>query len=214
MMVLPEKLEKYLVEHSTPESEVLAGLNRETHLKILYPNMLSGSWQGKFLEMISLMIQPSYVLEIGTFTGYSAICLARGLKPGGTLVTIDRNDELAIFAKRYFLKSGYADRIEQLIGEAEEIIPTLPYQWDVVFIDADKREYANMYELLKPKVKSGGYMLVDNVLWYGKVLQDEVPLADMDTMAIKDFNDMIVTDPDVEVVVLPIRDGVSVIRKK
>ena len=210
---MDSKLENYILEHTAPESEILAELNRETQHKILLPRMLSGHLQGKILEMISQMIQPSYILEIGTYTGYSAICLAKGLKDGGILHTIEINDELESFTRGFIQKSGLESKIKFHIGDASQIIPQLPDQVDLAFIDADKRQYLDYYKLIIEKVRVGGFILADNVLWSGKVTE---PLLENDeyTRGIMEFNDFVHNDPRVENIILPIRDGIMLLRKR
>lgn len=207
------KLEKYIQDHTEAESELLSGLSRETQHKVLLPRMLSGHVQGKVLEMISKMIQPSYILELGTYTGYSAICLAQGLQPGGILHTIEINDELETFTKGFLAKSGLEENISLHIGDACKIIPQLPDGIDLCFIDADKRQYLDYYKLVLEKMRSGGFILADNVLWSGKVTE---PLANNDnyTKGILEFNDFVHNDNRVENVILPIRDGIMMLRKK
>jgi len=207
-----KELLSYALNYSSPEDKVLAELNRETHLKVLYPNMLSGHLQGKLLELISKMIRPKFILEIGTFTGYSAICLAKGLTEEGKLITIERNDELLEIPKRYFQKAGLDEKIEIITGDALEIIPKLKQTFDLVFLDADKKNYVELYELIIDKVTSGGYIIADNVLWYGKVLTKASP-SDKETIAIQNFNNLVKNDPHVENIILPIRDGINLIRK-
>ena len=207
------KLEQYILDHTEAESELLSELNRETEHKILLPRMLSGHLQGKVLEMISKMIQPSYILELGTYTGYSAICLAQGLKDGGVLHTIEINDELEKFTQGFIDKSGLKDKINLHIGDSCEIIPQLPDGIDLAFIDADKRQYIDYYELIIEKVKTGGIILVDNVLWSGKVLENSEE-TDEYTKGIIEFNDFVHQDSRVENVILPIRDGIMMLRKK
>jgi caffeoyl-CoA O-methyltransferase len=212
---MPDKAEliaAYIENHSSPEEPLLARINRETHLKVLNPRMLSGPLQGKLLEFISRMIKPTYILEIGTFTGYSAICLAKGLSPEGKLMTIEKNDELIHFPLRYFKEAGYSDRIELLTGDALEIIPTLRFTFDLVYIDGEKSEYTRYFNLLIDKVRSGGYILADNVLWSGKVLEKPAS-SDLETSSIIEFNHFISNDPRVENIILPLRDGISLIRK-
>lgn len=213
MEFISKDLEHYVEQHSTPESDLLKRLDRETHAKILMPRMVSGHIQGRFLSMISHMIKPHIVLEIGTFTGYSAICLAEGLPPEGKLITIDVNEEIESFARSFIEQSEKGKQIEQRIGNALEIIPGLDMQFDLVFIDADKINYQNYYDLVIDKVKQGGYILADNVLWSGKVFKD-IPKMDKDTQALIDFNDMVQNDDRVENVMLPVRDGLLLIRKK
>lgn len=207
-----KELEKYILDHITPEEEYLTELDRETNLNVLRSRMLSGHLQGKILSMISSMIAPETILEIGTFTGYSAICLAKGLKPGGKLHTIEMNDELELISKKYFRKAGFDQTIELHIGDATEIIPELDFTFDLVFIDGDKREYTQYYYTIFGKVPIGGYILADNILWSNKVLDDPEP-NDEQTIGILAFNDMIRNDCRVEKVILPIRDGMTIIRK-
>lgn len=205
-------IDKYILEHSSPEDAVLEELNRETHLKVLNPRMLSGHLQGKVLELISRLCRPQQILEIGTYTGYSAICLAKGLQLGGQLHTIDYNDEIAHIASKYFDKSGLANCIQCYTGDAIDIIPSINMQFDLVFIDADKESYCEFYNLVIDKVVPGGIILADNVLWSGKVLED-IARMDNETRAIDKFNQMVLNDSRVEVFILPVRDGISVIRK-
>ncbi|VAW23330.1 Uncharacterized SAM-dependent O-methyltransferase [hydrothermal vent metagenome] len=211
-MELSLGLENYILENIGAEDEILKELDRETYLKTLYPRMLSGHWQGKILAMISKMVRPGSILEIGTFTGYSAICLAKGLAPGGRLITIEVEDELEGFAKRYFKKAGLEEQITQIIGDAVEVIGRLDHQFDLVFIDADKRQYCDYYRLVFDKVPSGGYIIADNTLWGGKVIN---PPAENDVQAkgIVAFNELIRNDKRVEKVILPVRDGITIIRK-
>lgn len=210
MDFLPENIAAYVEALTSPETEALAKLNRETHAKVLSPRMLSGHLQGQFLSMISHMIQPKTILEVGTFTGYSAICLAQGLQPGGVLHTIDINEELEDMVRGYFAQAGVQDRIQYHIGNALQIIPSLNETFDLVFIDADKINYANYYDLVFDKVRKGGYILADNVLWSGKVVNEK---KDKDTQAIDDYNHKIYNDPRVQCLLLPIRDGIMIARK-
>jgi caffeoyl-CoA O-methyltransferase len=207
-----KKLEQYIEQYSAPEDPVLEDLYRQTHIRFLNPNMLSGHLQGKLLEFISLMISPGNILEIGTFTGYSAICLSKGLKPGGKLITIEINDELTDFAQSYFIRANTDKKIVQLTGRAQDIIPGLDLMFDLVFIDGDKREYVAYYKLIIEKVKPGGFIIADNVLWGGKVLENET--SDPQTKGIIDFNQMVRKESAVENVILPVRDGLMLIRKK
>lgn len=213
MMNPDKKLEKYILDHIDREDEVLNELNRETHLNVLGARMISGHLQGQILTMISKMIQPRKILEIGTFTGYSAICLAKGLQEGGKLITIEIDDELENIASKYFEKAGVKHLIEQKIGSATEIIQQLSDQFDLVFIDADKREYSSYYNLVFDKVKSGGYILADNILWSGKVV-NRIKSDDFQTRGIVEFNELIKNDRRIEKVILPLRDGMTIIRKK
>jgi caffeoyl-CoA O-methyltransferase len=205
------KLEQFLHDHTTPEDPVLEDLYRQTHICFVNPNMASGHLQGKFLEFISHMISPGKILEIGTFTGYSTICLARGLRPGGTLITIELNDELAAFSNSYFCRAGVDSKISQMTGKAQEIIPSIDEMFDLVFIDGDKREYIEYYRLVIGKVNPGGFILADNVLWGGKALEEET--NDPQAKGIILFNEMIRHDKGVEIVTIPLRDGLMLIRK-
>jgi len=208
---MERELEKFILDHSTPENPVLEDLYRQTHLRFVNPNMVCGHLQGRFLEMISKMINPSIILEIGTFTGYSAICLAKGLKSEGRLVTIEPNDELADFTLSYFVKAGVDDKIEQMTGRAQEIIPEMNLIFDLVYIDGDKREYCDYFNLVIDKVKTGGYIIADNVLWGGKAIGKDS--SDPQTMGIMEFNAMIKKQKNIECILLPVRDGVMIIRK-
>lgn len=210
MDFISPSIQKYAEDHTSPESNLLKKINRETHAKVLMPRMLSGHMQGRILSMLSNMIKPMTILEIGTYTGYSAICLAEGLKPGGKLITVDINEELESSVREFFSASGFGPAIDYRIGNALEIIPTLKGNFDLVFIDADKENYARYYDLVINHVPLGGYILADNVLWSGKVLDDK---PDKDTRAIKEFNRKIQEDARVENVLLPVRDGIIVMRK-
>ena len=207
-----KKLEQYIEQHSTPADPVLEDLYRQTHIRFINPNMVSGHLQGKFLEFVSLMIRPENVLEIGTFTGYSAICLSKGLRPGGKLITIELNDELTGFAHSYFCRAGAENKITQLTGNAMEIIPELDLMFDLVFIDGDKREYIEYYRVIIEKVKPGGFILADNVLWGGQVLESGT--NDPQARGILNFNNMIRDETNIEEVIVPLRDGLMLIRKK
>jgi predicted O-methyltransferase YrrM len=209
---MDRSLELYIETFSTPEDPVLEDLYRQTHIRFINPNMISGHLQGKFLEFISFMIKPENILEIGTFTGYSAICLSKGLRPGGKLITIELNDELTSFAHSYFCRAGVESKITQLIGKAQDIIPGLDLMFDIVFIDGDKREYIEYFKLIIDKVNQGGFILADNVLWGGKVVEDET--NDPQTRGIINFNTMIRNETKIEDVIIPIRDGLMLIRKK
>lgn len=213
MDFLPEKIEDYVVKHSQQEPKILKELNRETWQKILNPRMLSGDFQGRVLSMISKLIQPKFVLEIGTYTGYSALCMAEGMATDGRLHTIDRNEELYDFQKKYFEKSKYGDMILQHVGNALEIIPTLEEKFDLVFIDADKSNYSNYFNLVIDKMNPGGVILSDNVLWSGKVVEELNP-KDIDTKALLKYNKLVNEDVRVETVLLPIRDGLTISRVK
>lgn len=212
MHFLPEKLDDYIVAHSEKEPELLQQLTRETYQKILQPIMLSGPYQGRVLSMISKLIQPKRVLELGTFTGYATLCLAEGLHDDGEIHTIDINEELIDFQRKYFNCSDYGDQIHQHLGSALDIIPELDMTFDLVFIDADKPNYCNYFHLVIDKLNSGGIILSDNVLWHGKVIE---PLNEKDksTKAVMDFNSLLKNDQRIETVVLPIRDGLTISRK-
>lgn len=205
------KLEQYIREHSTAEDPVLEDLFRQTHIRFVNPNMSTGNLQGKFLEMISKMINPGHILEIGTYTGYSSICLARGLRKGGKLLTVEINDELSDFARSYFIKAGVDTLITQIAGNAIDVVPGLNIKFDLVFIDGDKREYCDYYRVSKKKVKKGGFILADNVLWGDKVLEKET--KDQQSVGILQFNEMLMNEKDIEHVILPLRDGLTLIRK-
>lgn len=213
MEFISQQLDDYVCAHTEKEPELLYQLNRETHMNVLQPRMLSGHFQGRVLSMISHMIQPTNILEIGTYTGYSALCLAEGMKEDGSILTIDRNEELEDLVNEYVGKSEFNGRIKCEIGNAMEIIPNLEQQFDLVFIDADKSNYINYYNLVFDKIPSGGYILIDNVLWSGKVLE-ETATGDIDTEVLKELNKMIHDDERVQEVLLPIRDGLLLIRKK
>lgn len=212
MNFLPTDVADYADAHTSPEGDVLQRLNRDTHAHILHPRMLSGHLQGRLLSTLSHMIRPRRVLEIGTYTGYSAICLAEGLADEGRLITIDKNEELEPIARRYWSETPYAPQIDLHIGLASAIIPTLNEVFDLVFIDADKENYALYYDLVFDKVRPGGFILADNVLWSGKVVEP-IRAADRDTQAVVAFNQKIHTDPRVENLLLPVRDGVLIARK-
>jgi len=211
MNFLPEKIDEYVVDNSQKEPQILQELTKETWQRVLNPRMLSGAFQGRILSMISKIINPKDVLEIGTYTGYSAICIAEGISNEATIDTIDKNEELEDIQNRYFKKSGFRDQIKQHIGNALEIIPTLDKKFDLVFIDADKSNYCNYFNLVIGKMKKGGIILSDNVLWSGKVVE-KLDKKDIDTKALLEYNRLLNSDPRVETVLLPIRDGLSISR--
>lgn len=213
MEFIDEALANYANTHSSEEPEILKKLNRETHLKMMQSRMLSGHLQGRLLSLLSHLIRPQCILEIGTYTGYSAICLAEGLAKGGILHTIDNNPERDSFVKRFINEAKMDDKICTYIGDAKIVIPTIPGMFDIVFIDADKSGYSAYYDMVIDRVKFGGIIVTDNVLWSGKVIEP-VKANDEDTLLIKAFNKKIACDPRVEVVLLPIRDGISIARKK
>ena len=212
MYFLPEDLDNYVVAHSEQEPELLEQLTRETYQKVLQPIMLSGPYQGRVLSMISKLIRPKSILELGTFTGYATLCLAEGLQDEGELHTIDINEELTDFQRKYFDKSSYGNQIIQHTGSALDIIPKLDQTFDLIFIDADKPNYSNYFHLIIDKLNKGGVILSDNVLWHGKVVE---PLDDKDksTKAVLDYNTLLKHDERIETVLLPIRDGLTISRK-
>jgi caffeoyl-CoA O-methyltransferase len=211
MHFISQDLEDYIEQHSGKEPELLAALNKETYQKILLPRMLSGHFQGRVLSMLSKLIRPINILEIGTFTGYSALCLCEGMQENGILHTIDIKEELVDFQRKHFDKSPWGKQIVQHLGEATEIIPNLDITFDLVFIDADKENYINYFEMIVPKMNKGGVILSDNVLWSGKVLEPLNP-KDISTKVLLDYNNLLINDPRVETVLLPIRDGLTVSR--
>lgn len=211
MIDLTYAIEEYLEQHATPMDEVLHELYRETHLHAMNPRMASGPVQGRFLQLLCQLMQPKKVLEIGTFTGFATICMARGMGSDGLLTTIEANEEYEGVIRKYLAKAAVADRVRLIIGDAKEVIPTLEGGFDMVFIDADKISYPSYYDLVIEKLNPGGVILADNVLWEGKVLN--VGTKERDTKAIQAFNDKVQNDPRVENVLLPLRDGLMMIRK-
>jgi len=211
MHFLPEKLDNYVVQHSQAEPKLLQELSRETWQKVLNPRMLSGAFQGRVLSMISKLVQPTSILEIGTYTGYSALCLAEGLSKNGMIHTIDKNEELEELQHKYFQKSEYKDQITQYVGNAIDIIPTINTKFDLVFIDADKSNYVNYFHLIIEKMNKGGIILSDNVLWSGKVIEELDP-KDIDTKVLLEYNRLLNEDNRLETVLLPIRDGLTISR--
>lgn len=214
MEFLDQKITDYAELYTTPESSTLKSLNRETWAGVMMPRMLSGHMQGRFLSMISQMIRPFSILEIGTYTGYSALCMAEGLRDGGMIHTIDNNEELEDMVQKYIQEAGLTENIKQYIGNALQVIPQIISTFDLVFIDADKENYVNYYKLVFDKVRTGGFIVADNVLWSGKVLDPKELSKDKETQAIHAFNEMVMKDDRVENVLLPIRDGLMVVRKK
>ncbi|MBC8313928.1 MAG: O-methyltransferase [Bacteroidetes bacterium] len=212
---MKRKMLEFAEQHTTPESGILSKINRETHLTQTHPQMLAGHMQGVLLQMISQMIRPKRILEIGTFTGYSAICLAAGIRhpASGILHTIESNHELGSTIRKYLKEATLEDSVVLHIGDAMEIVPSLDETWDLVFIDADKSNYLNYYQMVLPRVRQGGFILADNVLWGGKVLDDPEKF-DSDTLGIVEFNEFVQQDDNVENLVLPFRDGLMIIRKK
>ena len=212
MEFISKELSDYCEQHTSPESTALYTLNRETHLKVLSPRMLSGHLQGAYLSFVSHMIRPKCILEIGTYTGYSAICLAQGLQDGGKLISLDVNEETSQMAQAFVDKTPLKDKIELVVADAKSYIPAMTQVFDLVFIDADKRNYALYYDLVFDKITPGGFILIDNVLWSGKITMPEEAM-DKDTLAIHQFNQQVQNDPRVENVLLPIRDGIMMVRK-
>jgi predicted O-methyltransferase YrrM len=211
MHFLSEDLEDYVAFHSQNEPELLARLNKETYQKILLPRMLSGHFQGRVLSMLSKLIRPISILEIGTYTGYATLCLCEGMQENGMVHTIDIKEELVAFQRKYFDKSPWGSQIVQHLGEAIDVIPTIETKFDLVFIDADKENYLNYYELIVPKMNKGGIILSDNVLWSGKVVES-LKEGDLSTKIVLEYNKRLNSDPRVETVLLPIRDGLTVSR--
>ena len=211
MHFISQDLEDYIEQHSAAEPELLAALNKETYQKVLLPRMLSGHFQGRVLSMLSKLIRPVHILEIGTYTGYATLCLCEGIQPSGSIHTIDIKEELVGFQRKYFDRSSWGNQIVQHLGEALTIIPSLDLKFDLVFIDADKENYLNYFEMILPKMNRGGVILSDNVLWSGKVLEPLQP-NDVSTNILVAYNHVLKTDPRVETVLLPIRDGLTVSR--
>jgi len=211
MHFLPDNIDDYVVKHSQEEPTILKELTRETWQKVLNPRMLSGAFQGRVLSMLSKLVQPKSVLEIGTYTGYSALSIAEGLHPQGTIHTIDKNEELYSLQEKYFEKSGYKNQIRQYVGNALAIIPTIEEKFDLVFIDADKSNYIKYFHLIIDKMNAGGIILSDNVLWSGKVVEELQP-KDIDTKVLLEYNSLLNTDDRLETVLLPIRDGLTISR--
>ena len=209
---MDSELEKYILDQSTPEDEILEDVFRQTHIRFVNPNMSCGCLQGKFLEMISRMISPDCILEIGTYTGYSSICLARGLKPGGVLITAEPNDEISEFTDQYLKKAGVYERIIRITGRIQDVIGKIDRQPDLVYIDGDKREYIEYFRIAIEKMKPGGFIIADNVLWGGKIIQTDT--RDPQTRGIIEFNEMIRRQENIENLILPLRDGIMLIRKK
>lgn len=210
--LIENQIEEYCEAHTTPETDLLYRLNRETHLKVMNPRMLSGQLQGSFLTFVSKMIKPKHILEIGTYTGYSTLCLAEGLSEDGIIDTIEIDVELEDMIRKYFSQSPLNEKINLIIGDALKLVPEISIDYDLIFIDAEKRHYTNYYKMLLPKVKKGGIMLVDNVLWNEKVVL-EVNDKDFDTKEIMEFNDMVQRDNSVRNLLLPFRDGIMMIEK-
>jgi len=213
MEFITKDLSDYCENNTSAETEILAQLNRETHLKVVSPRMLSGHLQGRFLSFISKLKQPKLIVEIGTYTGYSALCLAEGLAENGKLVSIDVNEETSSFANTFISKTDYANKIDLVLADAKEYIPTIKEPIDLVFIDADKKNYLNYYHLVIDKLNPSGLIIADNVLWSGKITMPEKDM-DRETLALHQFNQFVQQDSRVENILLPIRDGLMVVRKK
>lgn len=213
MEFISPELSHYCETHSSEESEVLKTLNRETHLKVVSPRMLSGHLQGRFLSFISKLQKPELIVEIGTYTGYSALCLAEGLAKNGRLISIDVNEETSTFAKSFIQQTEFASKIELVLADAKDYIPTITGMPDLVFIDADKKNYLNYFHLVIDKLKPGGLIIADNVLWSGKITMPESAM-DRETLALHEFNTFVQQDARVENILLPVRDGLMVVRKK
>ena len=207
-------IDEYILQHIDPEGDYLHALYRDTHLKLLYPRMASGHLQGRMLKMFVRMIKPSCILEIGTYSGYSALCMAEGLSEGGMIHTFEINDEQEEFTRPWFEGSPYADRIKLYIGDALQLLPQLGLTFDLAFVDGDKRRYVDYYEMILPRLADGGYIIADNTLWDGHVLEEHPHASDLQTQGIKAFNDLVARDERVEKVILPLRDGLTIIRKK
>ncbi len=207
-MFIKESIQNYITSLVSPQSDLLKQLEKETYQKTVLPQMISGAYQGRLLSMFSKMLQPKQVLEVGTFTGYATLCLAEGLAPGGIVHTIDKNDEYLYLQNKYFELSGFRNQIKQYTGNARSIIPEFTQKFDLVFLDADKRYYPEYFEMILPKMKKGGIILADNVLWYGKVVDEKA--RDAETLALKKYNEILAHDSRVEALILPVRDGLSV----
>ena len=213
MDFINDDIMQYAESHSQEESELLKELQRETHQKVLQPRMISGHLQGRFLSLISQLIRPEKILEVGTYTGYATLCLAEGLKKNGAIHTIEINEELFDCQKKYFNKSNHKNQIFSHQGDAKKIIPELDLNFDLVFIDADKSNYSHYFDLILPKLNKGGVIIADNVLWGGKVLHNDIPEKNSETMGLKNFNDKVKADKAIETLLLPIRDGLMICRK-
>jgi len=213
MHFLPDDIDDYAADHTQEEPELLKKLSKETWRKVLLPRMLSGAYQGRLLSIISKLVSPKTILEIGTYTGYSALCLAEGLTSDGKLITIDKNEELEPIVDKYFGLSEYSSQLKPMIGNAIEIIPTLDEKFDLVFIDADKSNYINYFNMIIDKLNPGGIILSDNVLWSGKVVEPTAE-KDIDTKVLKEYNKLLKDDPRLETILLPIRDGLTISRRK
>ena len=213
MDFLNTNIAEYAEQHTEAEPQLLYQLNRKTNIEVINPRMIAGHFQGRLLSMLIHMIKPKTILEVGTYTGYSAICFAEGLAENGEIHTIDNNEELEPIQMAFFEKAGILDKVKRYVGDALEIIPEINHEFDVVFLDDDKANYCNYFEMVLPKLKTGGYLLADNVLWSGKILEENPKKEDIDTIGLKRFNKMVQDDPRVQNILLPIRDGLMVCRK-
>jgi predicted O-methyltransferase YrrM len=212
IMIIDENIQEYIEIFNSKQSELLDDLVKETYQKTVLPQMISGAYQGRLLSLLSKIIRPKNILEVGTFTGFATLCLAEGLSDAGIIHTIDKNDEFVAIQNKYFKKSGFREKIKQYLGNAREIIPQMTQKFDLVFIDADKRYYPEYFEMILPKMNKGGIILADNVLWYGKVADADA--KDAETNALKKYNKILAKDSRVEVLILPVRDGISMARVK
>lgn len=212
MKILSEEIQTYVENYTDKEPWLLAELNKETHQKTLFPRMISGNYQGRLLSFLSKLVQPKYILEVGTYTGYASLCLAEGLQKDGKVITIEVDPELQIYSQKYFDLSELGHLVEQKIGDALDIIPSLDIEFDLIFLDADKMKYVDYYEVLLPKLRKGGLLITDNVLWSGQVVDKK--FDDKTTNALREFNDYVASDERVDKIILPVRDGLFLIRKK
>ncbi|GIV43748.1 MAG: O-methyltransferase [Bacteroidia bacterium] len=212
MKIIPQEIQTYVENNTDKEPSLLFELNKETHQKTMFPRMISGNYQGRLLSFLSKLVQPKYILEVGTYTGYASLCLAEGLQKDGKVVTIEVDPELEIYSQKYFNLSDLGNVIEQKIGDAIDIIPSLEYEFDLIFLDADKMRYIDYYEILLPKLRSGGLLITDNVLWSGQVVDPR--FNDKTTTALREFNQHVANDERVDKIILPVRDGLFLIRKK
>jgi predicted O-methyltransferase YrrM len=212
MKILTEEIQSYVENYTDKEPLLLTELTKETHQKTMFPRMISGNYQGRLLSFLSKLVQPKYILEVGTYTGYASLCLAEGLLKDGKVITIEVDPELEIYSQKYFDLSELGHLVEQKIGNALDIIPHLEHQFDLIFLDADKMRYLDYYESLLPKLRSGGLLITDNVLWNGQVVDKK--FDDKTTNALREFNDYVASDERVDKIILPIRDGLFLIRKK
>lgn len=212
MKIVSQEIQTYVENYTDKEPFLLFELNKETHQKTMFPRMISGNYQGRLLSFLSKLVQPKYILEVGTYTGYASLCLAEGLKKDGKVITIEVDPELEIYSRKYFNLSDLGNTVEQRMGDAKDIIPSLEYEFDLIFLDADKMRYIDYYEILLPKLRSGGLLITDNVLWGGQVVDPK--FDDKTTNALREFNEHVANDEKVDKIILPVRDGLFLIRKK